>query len=179
MPFFKDDPLNVKYKYAASRVLYDDEEAQDNSSLDSDEDDGPTAWDAENAGNSDTDSVGYSGGSSSNGSKSEYRGEYGDGSTAWDTEMAGNSDTGSGSGSGSSSSGSKSVDSTGKGKGKERGAGRGKWFKKLRMIFDGLQLDEKKEKPRKKVKSILRPPVRFTYVTGMSGITSRVPVFKM
>ncbi|XP_050422824.1 uncharacterized protein LOC126834732 [Adelges cooleyi] len=94
------------------------------------------------------------------------------GPNAWDTETAGNSDTSSG-----STSGSKSVDSTGKGK--ERGAGRGKWFKKLRMIFDRLQVDEKKEKPRKKVKSILRPPVQYTYVVGMSGITSRVPVFRM
>ncbi|XP_050538642.1 uncharacterized protein LOC126904048 [Daktulosphaira vitifoliae] len=110
---------------------------------------------------------------SSNASSTDDGGE--DVSSGWYNENAGNSDTGSG---GSSNDGNGFKASKNNGVLLNSDNGRGKWFKKLRMIFDKLHIDEKKKKSTK-VKSILRPPTEYAYVVGMSGLTSRVPVYKM
>lgn len=61
------------------------------------------------------------------------------------------------------------------------GSGGGKWLKTLWTIID--RMDGDREKPRKqrsaesRVKTILRPPITYKYVIGMSGCPSKVAVY--
>lgn len=62
------------------------------------------------------------------------------------------------------------------------GSGGGKWLKTLWTIIDRMDGD-RENKPRKqrsaesRVKTILRPPITYKYVIGMSGCPSKVAVY--
>lgn len=60
----------------------------------------------------------------------------------------------------------------------DRACSRGRWLKTLWTIIDRMEgnLSGGGRRPRQ-VKSILRPPTKYVFVTGMSGLPSKVAVY--
>lgn len=86
---------------------------------------------------------------------------------------------------GTSSSGSSSSGKAKKEMGFVHGGdvSRGKWLKSLWTLVDRMDGERKSGRqpnskhPTQPVKTILRPPITYKYVVGMSGLPSKVPVY--
>lgn len=104
-----------------------------------------------------------------------------DDDSSWTEDTVSCAGTSSSSSGGSSSSGM-AKRRTGSAHGGDQ-ASRGKWLKSLWTLVDRMDGERKSgRQPNGKhsaqpVKTILRPPIAYKYVVGMSGLSSKVPVY--